>query len=113
MAKVVIRKYIDLEVRSANPISVPPSRDGRGRAEVMNGRSAPRAVIYAHRTRGSVGRCHELTERLSYPRWFNRLNAQAAAKVMTTLVRLEMVNLSGVKSVGAGVIEHRLDFGPL
>ena len=45
-------------------VSVPPSRDGRGRAEVMNGRSAPRAVICAHRTRGSVGRCHGLTERL-------------------------------------------------
>ena len=45
-------------------VSVPPSRDGRERAEVMNGRSAPRAVICAHRTRGSVGRCHGLTERL-------------------------------------------------
>ena len=30
----------------------------------------------------------------------------------TALVRLENGNLSGVKSVGAGVFEHRIDFGP-
>ena len=45
-------------------------------------------------------------------RWFNRLNAQAAAKVATALVRLEQGNLSGVKGVGGGVLEHRIDFGP-
>ena len=46
------------------------------------------------------------------PRWFNRLNAQAAAKVAMALVRLEQENLSGVKGVGAGVFDHRIDFGP-
>ena len=30
----------------------------------------------------------------------------------TALVRLEQGNISGVKGVGAGVFEHRLDFGP-
>ena len=50
--------------------------------------------------------------RSPYARWFNRLNAQAAAKVATALVRLEMGNLSGVKGVGAGVFEHRIEFGP-
>ena len=50
--------------------------------------------------------------RSPYARWFNRLNTQAAAKVTTALVRLEMGNLSGVKGVGAGVFEHRIDFGP-
>ena len=50
--------------------------------------------------------------RSPYARWFNRLNAQAAAKVATALVRLEQENLSGVKGVGAGVFEHRIDFGP-
>ena len=45
-------------------------------------------------------------------RWFNRLSAQAAAKVATALVRPEQGNLSGVKGVGAGVLEHRMDFGP-
>ena len=50
--------------------------------------------------------------RSPYARWFNRLNAQAAAKVTTALVRLEMGNVSDVKGVGAGVFEHRIDFGP-
>ena len=48
----------------------------------------------------------------TYARWFNRLNAQAAAKVATALARLEMGNLSGVKAVSTGVFEHRIDFGP-
>jgi len=47
-----------------------------------------------------------------YARWFNRLNAQAAAKVATALIRMEQGNLSSVKGVGAGVHEYRLDFGP-
>ena len=50
--------------------------------------------------------------RSPYARWFNRLNARAAAKVATALVRLEQGNLSGVKGVGGGVLEHRIDFGP-
>ena len=54
----------------------------------------------------------DVDDRSRYARWFNRLNAQGAAKVVTALVRLEMGNLSGVKSVGAGVFEHRIDFGP-
>ena len=47
-----------------------------------------------------------------FARWFDRLDAQAAAKVATALVRLEMGNLSGVKTVGAGVFQHRIDLGP-
>ena len=47
-----------------------------------------------------------------YARWFNRLNAQTAAKVATALVRLGQGNLSGVKGVDGGVFEHRIDFGP-
>ena len=54
----------------------------------------------------------DLEGRSPYARWFNRLNAQAAAKVTTALVRLEVGNLSAVKGVGAGVFEHRIDFGP-
>ena len=44
--------------------------------------------------------------------WFNKVNAQAAAKVTTALVRLEGGNTSNVKSVGHGVYEIRIDFGP-
>ena len=54
----------------------------------------------------------DLEGRSPHAGWFNRLNAQAAAKVAAALVRLEMGNLSGVKGVGAGVFEHRIDFGP-
>ena len=54
----------------------------------------------------------DLEGRSPYAKWFNRLNAQAAAKVATALVRLEQGNLSGAKGVGAGVFEHRIDFGP-
>ena len=44
--------------------------------------------------------------------WFNKINAQAAAKVTTTLVRLEGGNTSNVKSLGSGVHELKIDFGP-
>ncbi len=47
-----------------------------------------------------------------YAKWFNRLNAQAAAKIVTALVRLEQGSLSNTKSVGSGVLECRIDFGP-
>jgi len=50
--------------------------------------------------------------RSPYARWFNRLNAQAAAKVATALVRMEQGNLSNTKGVGGGVLEYRIDFGP-
>jgi putative addiction module killer protein len=50
--------------------------------------------------------------RSTYTRWFSRLNAIAAAKVATSLYRLEAGNYSNTKSVGAGVLELRIDFGP-
>jgi putative addiction module killer protein len=50
--------------------------------------------------------------RSPYAAWFNRLNAQAAAKVTTALTRLAQGNFSNVKGVGSGVFECRIDFGP-
>ena len=47
-----------------------------------------------------------------YRIWFDRLNAQAAAKVATALTRLALGNVSNVKGVGSGVFEVRIDFGP-
>jgi putative addiction module killer protein len=47
-----------------------------------------------------------------YRDWFESLNAPAAAKVTVALTRIELGNLSNVKSVGAGVQEYRIDFGP-
>ena len=48
----------------------------------------------------------------AYAVWFNRLNAQAAAKVATALTRLAQGNFSNVKGVGSGLFECRIDFGP-
>ena len=50
--------------------------------------------------------------RSPYARWFERLNAPAAAKVATSLYRLAQGNFSNVKGVGSGVFEQRVDFGP-
>jgi putative addiction module killer protein len=44
--------------------------------------------------------------------WFADLDAPAAAKVSIALARLEQGNLSNVKSVGEGVLEYRIDWGP-
>ena len=49
--------------------------------------------------------------RSPYARWFNRLNAQAAARVATALIRMEEGNLSNAKGVGGGVLECRIDYG--
>jgi len=40
------------------------------------------------------------------------LDAQAAAKVTVGIVRIGQGHLSNVKSVGGGVLEYRMDFGP-
>ncbi len=50
--------------------------------------------------------------RSPYAKWFHGLNAQAAAKIIAALVRIEHGNLSSTKSVGGGVIESKIDFGP-
>jgi putative addiction module killer protein len=47
-----------------------------------------------------------------YSQWFVSLNPQARAKVAIALTRLEQGNLSGIKAVGGGVLEYRIDFGP-
>jgi putative addiction module killer protein len=50
--------------------------------------------------------------RSPFARWFDGLNARAAAKVATALARMEQGNLSNAKSIRAGVSEYRIDFGP-
>jgi putative addiction module killer protein len=47
-----------------------------------------------------------------FHRWFNGLNKEAAAKVVAALTRMENGNLCNVKSVGKGVHEYRVNFGP-
>jgi putative addiction module killer protein len=50
--------------------------------------------------------------RSPFGRWFEELDAQAAARVATALVRLGQGNFSNVKGIGSGVFEYRLDVGP-
>jgi putative addiction module killer protein len=47
-----------------------------------------------------------------FSKWFQSLDAHAAAKVTTALTRLSQGNDSNTKSVSAGVMELRIDFGP-
>lgn len=46
-----------------------------------------------------------------YKRWFDRLDAQAAAKVVTAKLRLEQGNTSCVKWF-SGIGEYVIDWGP-
>jgi putative addiction module killer protein len=47
-----------------------------------------------------------------FGRWFEDLDARAAAKVTVALARIELGNLANVKGVGGGVLEYRIDWGP-
>lgn len=50
--------------------------------------------------------------RSPFEEWFSGLDAAAGAKVTVAVARLEQGNLSNVKSVGEGVLEYRIDWGP-
>ena len=50
--------------------------------------------------------------RSPFTKWLLGLNVQAAAKVTTALERIVEGNLSNVKTVGGGVLEYKIDFGP-
>jgi len=47
-----------------------------------------------------------------YGKWFDSLNAPAAAKVAIAVTRMQHGNFSNAKGVGAGVHEYGIDFGP-
>ena len=47
-----------------------------------------------------------------FGKWFAKLDAHAAAKATAALYRLEQGNFSNVKSIGKGVLEYKIDFGP-
>jgi putative addiction module killer protein len=44
--------------------------------------------------------------------WLEGLSTEAARKVATALYRVEIGSFSSVKSVGSGVFECRINFGP-
>jgi putative addiction module killer protein len=47
-----------------------------------------------------------------FAEWFADLEPVIRAKVTRAIARLEQGNVSNVKSVGEGVLELRIDFGP-
>lgn len=47
-----------------------------------------------------------------FAEWLERLDDQAAAKVITAIERMRFGNFGDHKSVGAGVLERRIDYGP-
>jgi putative addiction module killer protein len=55
---------------------------------------------------------HDRGGQSPFREWFDRLNADAAQKVTTALYRLGLGNFSNVKTVGSGVYECRINFGP-
>lgn len=51
-------------------------------------------------------------DRSPFAEWRAKLNSPAVEKVTAALYRLSTGNFSNVKSVGAGVLEYRIHFGP-
>ena len=47
-----------------------------------------------------------------FAEWFADLDPVARAKGARAIARMEQGNLCNVKSVGEGVLEYRIDFGP-
>lgn len=47
-----------------------------------------------------------------FEQWFSGLDAVAGAKVSVALARLEQGNFSNVKTVGEGVLEYGINWGP-
>lgn len=47
-----------------------------------------------------------------FGRWFASLDNTAAAKVTTAIARMSQGNFGDVKSVGRGISETRISFGP-
>ncbi len=47
-----------------------------------------------------------------FDEWFSEVEPVARAKITRAVARMAQGNLSNVKSVGEGVLENRIDFGP-
>lgn len=50
--------------------------------------------------------------RSPFQKWFGDLDPIAAAKMTVAIARLAAGNVSNVRSVGEGVSEQKVDFGP-
>ena len=47
-----------------------------------------------------------------FANWFAELDPIAGAKVTRAIARMQQGNFSNVKSIGEGVLEYKIDFGP-
>ena len=47
-----------------------------------------------------------------FAEWFAELDPVASAKIARAIARMEQGNFSNVKSVGEGVLEYKIGFGP-
>jgi putative addiction module killer protein len=54
----------------------------------------------------------ERLRRSPFARWFDRLPAEAAAKVTTAVARLSQGYRTNISGVGEGVLERTIDWGP-
>jgi putative addiction module killer protein len=54
----------------------------------------------------------EINGRSPFGTWFDRLDSAPAAKIVIALTRLKAGQHLNVKSVGSGVAEYKIDFGP-
>ena len=54
----------------------------------------------------------DLAGQSPYGKWFDDLDAKAAAKIATAIDKIGRGLLGDVKPVGCGVSERRLDYGP-
>ena len=52
------------------------------------------------------------TGHFPFKEWYDALHAPAKIRVTSALGRIAQGNLSNAKSVGSGVMEFRIDFGP-
>jgi putative addiction module killer protein len=50
--------------------------------------------------------------RSPFERWLERLDTDTAARIIVALSRLELGNTSRIKSLGGGLHEFKIDFGP-
>ena len=54
----------------------------------------------------------DVNGRNEYRTWFDGLDVAAATKVTVALERIAAGNTSSMKSIGEGVSEYKIDFGP-
>jgi putative addiction module killer protein len=55
----------------------------------------------------------EVRQRPEFSNWLHRLkNANAIARIVARIRRMEQGNLGDVRGVGGGVMEMRVDYGP-